>query len=70
MSQILSSFELNQSETLETQIDRLNNRIFEFVNTSVFSASESDMLSPYKSSFRKTFEDYDKDLLTEEYEFI
>lgn len=42
MSNMLRPSQLNQLDSLELQIDRLNNRISQFVNTSICSESESE----------------------------
>ena len=68
MSRNPSSFDLSNIETLECQIDRLNNKIYDFVNNSIFSASESELPTPTRESLKKNFDDLDRYMTTEESE--
>ena len=68
MSRNPSSFDLSNIETIECQIDRINNKIADFVNNSLFSASGSELPTPSRESFKKNFDDLDKYMTTEESE--
>ena len=51
-------FELNDIESIETKVDRLNNRILEIINSSKISFTDSDILSPTTECFiGRTLED-------------
>jgi hypothetical protein len=63
------SFDANNLESLESQIDRLNLRINEFVLNNSLNASDSELVSPARESYKRTFDDLDKYLTTEESEF-
>jgi hypothetical protein len=52
MSKVAFRNDALEKETLESQIDRLNLRINEFMNNSLMSCEDSELLSPTKESLK------------------